>query len=336
MNPSPLPEDDLRFVAERVPWDELRGGRVLVAGGTGFFGHWIVESLLHAIDLYGLDTEVVVLARSPGRLARHPKLFFIQGDVRNFGFPRAEISHVVHLAADTTLAPTPANADQSIDTVVNGTRRLLRLARERGVRKFLLASSGAVYGPQPERIERIGEAFAGAPSLDHAIAPYAEAKRVAEILVGRTTGLDATIARGFAFVGPGLPLDAHFAAGNFLRDALARRPIEIRGDATAVRSYLYAADLAVWLWTILLRGTGVYNVGSEREVAIHDLATLVAQETGTRVVFAPCPSARPTSRRYVPDTLRARESLGLEETFCLRDAVRRTVRYHKAQETIHA
>ena len=336
MSSRPLPEEDLRFVAERVRWDDLRGGRVLIAGGTGFFGHWLVESLLHAIDRFGLDTEVVVLARSPGRLSRHPKLFFLQGDVRDFDFPRGEITHIVHLATDASLAPTPENADRTVDTVVNGTRRLLRFARERGSRKFLFASSGAVYGPQPETLERIPEGYTGAFDLDHAISPYSEAKRIGEILVSRASGLDATIARGFAFIGPGLPLDAHFAVGNFLRDGLDGSPISIRGDATTVRSYLYAADLAVWLWTILLRGKGIYNVGSERDVAIHELATLIAQETNVRVHLASTPTAPPTSHRYVPDTHRARHDLGLEETVSLRDAIGRTVRYHKAQESIHA
>jgi dTDP-glucose 4,6-dehydratase len=145
-------------------------------------------------------------------------------------------------------------------------------------------------------------------------------------------GLEVSIARCFAFIGPHLPLDRHFAIGNFLRDALRGQPIAVQGDGRPYRSYMYAADLAVWLWTILVRGANcrAYNVGSEQAISIRDLAHEVAASVGGTVrmpELKPSNSTYPQSR-YVPNTRRAADELGLTIETDLRAAVARTFAWH--------
>jgi dTDP-glucose 4,6-dehydratase len=232
----------------------------------------------------------------------------------------------------------PPDRDRPVSTFDAGiaaTRRALEFARAHGAARFLFTSSGAVYGKQPPEIAHIPEEYPGAPSPSDTGSAYGQGKRVSEFLCSsyaKVYGFHALIARLFAFVGPYLPLDANYAVGDFIRDALAGGPVRIEGDGTPYRSYLYAADLAIWLWTILFRGAAgrPYNVGSERAVTIAELARAVTVEIHPQarieVAGVPRPGAPP--QRYVPSTARARANLGLEEWIDLPEAIRRTAAWH--------
>jgi nucleoside-diphosphate-sugar epimerase len=337
----PLPAGDLDHILEHTEglWEDLRGGRLFVTGGTAFFGRWMLESFIKANDELGLGAEAIVLTRDPDRFAEsaphiigHPAVTVHPGDVRSFDFPEPDCSHVLHMATEAGPG-TPQSA--MFQTAIAGTERVLAFAALRGARKLLLTSSGAVYGRQPPGMERLSEEYIGAPSPEDANAGYSFGKRAAEDLCSAAAAqsdLEVKIARCFAFLGPTLPLDSNYAIGNFIRDALDRDRIEVLGDGTACRSYLYAADLAVWLWTILVDGESgrPYNVGSEAELSISDLARLVATVVRpgipVRVAQEAAPGVPPT--RYVPSTARSAAELGLRERVLLEDAVRRTADWY--------
>ncbi|HWB00643.1 MAG TPA: NAD-dependent epimerase/dehydratase family protein [Pirellulales bacterium] len=344
---SKLPQADLEHILERTRdlWEGLRGERLFLTGGTGFFGCWLLESLLWANDRLKLGSQVVVLTRDAERFARkaphiaaHAAVRLHLGDVRVFACPPGRFSHIVHAATDASAKLNEQSPGIMFDTIVAGTRRVLDFAATCGVRKLLLASSGAIYGKQPPDISRLPEDFSGAPDPLALHSAYGEGKRVAEMLCaqyGRQFGFDALIARCFAFVGPHLPLDEHFAVGNFMRDAMAGRPISIHGDGTPLRSYMYAADLAIWLWTILFKAPSgrAYNVGSDHAVSIldtaHAVAEAVANPVAVRVAKTPDPAQKPA--RYVPSIDRARGELGLELTIPFAVALRRTIAWHHQQ-----
>jgi dTDP-glucose 4,6-dehydratase len=338
---NPLTEDLEQILARTLPlWDELRGKRLFITGGTGFFGCWLLESFTWACDRLDLDAQVVVLTRRPEafaqkapHLAAHPSVQLLRGDVANFEFPEGRFAHVIHAATETATSGE-ANPLDVLDAIVAGTRRTLDFAVHAGADKFLLTSSGAVYGPQPPEIMHLPEEYVGAPATTDPRSAYGEGKRVAELLCAiyaRQTGLQTKIARCFAFVGPYLPLDAQFAIGNFIRDALADGPIEVRGDGTAYRSYLNAADLAVWLWTILFRGESCrpYNVGSEQALTIAEAARQVAgsQHPAREVRIHGVPNPARPVQRYVPSTVRARTELGLTAVYGLADSIARTLAF---------
>jgi dTDP-glucose 4,6-dehydratase len=203
------------------------------------------------------------------------------------------------------------------------------------VKKLLFTSSGAVYGPQPEGMSHIPETYNGAPNPMNPASAYGEGKRIGELLCSLAHadhGIETKIARCFAFVGPHLPLDAHFAIGNFINDVLHNRPIHIKGDGSTRRSYLYASDLAVWLWTILFLGapSGVYNVGSQDSLTIAEVAEAVSKkcDQGVEVKILDNSIHRNRTVCYTPNCQHAEISLGVRQSVGLGDAIAKTLKWH--------
>jgi dTDP-glucose 4,6-dehydratase len=238
--------------------------------------------------------------------------------------------YVIHAATDASADLNENDPRRMFDTIVTGTRRALDFAMAAKAGRVLFLSSGAVYGVQPWEIENVPEDYLGGPDVTQYRNAYAEGKRAAEMLCGiyaKQFGLDIVSARIFALLGPLLSLDIHFAAGNFIRDAIAGRKVVVRSTGAAVRSYLYAADLTVWLWVIFLRAkpNSVYNVGSEEGISIARLAERVATllgDGGFEVLGEPDGAWNPG--RYVPSTAKIRNELGLEPSVGLDEAIRRT------------
>jgi nucleoside-diphosphate-sugar epimerase len=221
-----------------------------------------------------------------------------------------------------------------IDTIVAGSDRVAALARESGAR-LLLVSSGSVYDRQTTSSARLGEDHAAVEEGPALAQRFGVAKRRAERMA-TDSSLNVSIARVFTVVGPRLPLRGQFAIGQFLGDALERRDVRVTGDGAPVRTYLYAADLASWCLAILLEGRAgrSYNVGAEREHSMMDVADRVARLPSPRVQVtrALSPSVARVDR-YVPDTSRARDELGLDAWTGFDEALSRTWTWLRADRS---
>jgi nucleoside-diphosphate-sugar epimerase len=315
----------------------LRGARILVTGGSGFFGQWLTEALVALDEEYALGLTLSIVGRNGARLAERTKhlqarwarLTLLAEDVRAFRPPEMP-THVIHAATPASAALNEADPTEMISVIIDGTRNLLSATID--AERFLYVSSGAVYGTQQD--SHVAEDFQGGPVITSPRSAYGEGKRLAEVLCAIAAERNhraVTIARPFAFVGPWLPLDAHFAIGNFLRDGLRGGPIVVAGDGTAVRSYLYAADLTVWLLATLVDGHAgrAYNIGSERPISIGQLAATIGALNSSAVEIRGVPVAGHPAHRYVPSVARARNELGLAESLSLEDALLRTLRWHR-------
>ena len=334
---------DLQYVFDGVGqnWQKFKGSCILITGGTGIIGKWLIATLLHADKQLNLGVSVTLLTREPHvfRLA-FPNLAFdrrvtlLPGNVNNFMFPRnVEYEYIIHAATDVVSA---RSAEDVLTTCVNGTHQVIECAKKCGTSRLLFLSSGAVYGKTPADLGAIPESFIGTLNWLSVDSAYAQGKRVAELIcsIENAKGnIAIPVARCFAMVGPFLPLNKHFAIGNFISSAINKKSIVIYGDGKPVRSYLYLADVALCLWLLLIKGRGgvAYNVGSDEPHSIEALAQLVSRKLGSDIDIQIKNNSVLSSNAdvYYPDTNLIRHELDLPEHINLEDAIFRTADWYR-------
>ncbi len=336
-----LPESDLGYVFQNTSdiWEEIRCQRIFITGGTGFIGRWLLESLFYADGLRHLENKVTVLTRYPAHfqkkyphIANHPGIHLLEGDVRSFKFPAGEYQTIIHGAAEVSTQLDRRDPIQVLDTIVEGTRHTLEFAKACKCKRLMFISSGAVYGKQPKDVAQIPEDFNGSPDPREPDSAYGEGKRLGELLCqiySQRDGFEIKIARCFSAVGPGIPLDRGYAVADILSGAIASGKIILKGDGSSVRSYLYAADLTIWLWKILVRGMSAkpYNVGSDQAISILELAELVANciSPQPEIIVGNNSNGKSAVDRYVPSVQQTMYSLNINKFLPLEEALNRTI-----------
>lgn len=313
----PLPTGDLEQVFEQVGelWEKFRDKRLFLTGGSGFFGSWLLETLLFAEGRKHLGVKMWVLTRSLDRfgtklphLARHPAVRLVEGKAEEFEFPKERMEFVIH-----SMVPDPGLPLEEMEKwFERGTQRLLELAVRDRSEGFLLCSTGAVYQPQGRPLSEEDPLV----PLDGPLT-YGRIRRQVEeqcMEVCQRHGVPLKIARGFSFAGPRLPENAGFAMADFLQDASAGRKIRIKGMGEVTRSYMFAADMALWLWKALLSPTlmDIFNIGSAEEIQIKDLAEKISKLAQTRaVMLAEDGGGASRNAHYIPCLEKALARLGV-------------------------
>lgn len=340
-------DEDLSDIWNRVEGglEKLRGKTMFLTGSTGPFGIWIL-SFLHFMrsrgiklgDIYVLSRDPMSFVRNYPQIANGLKLNWIKGDIRNFEYPKGRIDLCIHGAttsAKETFLGTP-NLDKFL-TVALGTQRILDFVTHSEIGSFLYLSSGAVFGGdlEPSGLN-LDELYV--PRVDHLNQNHTlgHAKRSAETLCllarENNPGRAMNIARLFTFVGPYIPLDVHYAVGNFLGSAKTKSPIKIRSDGSAIRSFMYMSDAITWILKSLIINTNSdfpLHIGSEKGISIKELAKLIDSLTGCGIEYEieSKTSISPAPSLYVPSTVKTRSLLGVDEWTNLSTSVKRTLNW---------
>lgn len=334
--------EDFRFVYSqtKTSWDKLHHKTILITGATGFFGKCMLQNFICANNEHSLNINIIALSRNPEKFIvqnpefKHDCISWIKGDVKNFEFPEQNIDFIIHAATDVNTHLITNEPLSIYESIVDGTKHILELAKQKNTNSVLYISSGAVYGKQPHHLTHISEDYVGATNVYDKDASYGEGKRVAEMLCNiynKQHQVDVKIARCYSFVGPYLPLDGHFAIGNFINDILHNRQIKIQGDGTPQRAYLYTADLMIWLLKILTEGKPCYpyNVGSDEAINLETLANIISQYSRSNlgVEIAQAKTSAPPAM-YVPSIERAKNELGLKVFTNIKDAIDKTFKFN--------
>ena len=325
-------EEDLLFISGKLLplHNHLKNKSLLITGATGFFGKWLLLTINYLNEHYELNINTCALSRDPQKFINSYPQFsqinFIKGDVREFKLDQ-KIDYVIHAATDADLASHIKNPGESEDIIVNGMKNLLKQSQIANASRILNISSGAVYG---KHTTPMGEETSFNESEQEN--SYTLGKRECEIL-GNSFCDEHNVkiihARCFAFAGAFLPLDASFAIGNFIDDKLHDREIKLTGDGSPLRSYLYAADLVIWLFNLLLRGKHkeAYNVGSDQIISIKDLAQNVANIFSNEDFIVS--KNYESKNQYIPDIKKIKNDLGMDISYDLKTTIERTIRWYR-------
>jgi nucleoside-diphosphate-sugar epimerase len=303
--------------------------KILIVGSRGFVGSslcdWFVSSTND--ELHGTTS------RMKSDQDEESSYFLENWDVRNVCTLNPDFDVIVNCAVPASAELNVSHPEIMLDVNIRGMQNIIEFAsRHKNPPRVVLTSSGAVYGELPNDLEYFSEDCLLACSTTNPYSAYAEGKRVAELLLtianaqGLCTGI---IARLFAFSGTRLPRNRHFAIGNFVRDAVNDRKIDVFSDGLSLRTYLDQNDMSSWLGKISLNGSAgsIYHVGSERVISIGQLAELVARRASQildkEVMVKIHGKQRVTDgvSRYVPRTSATRLELNLHETVTLEESI---------------
>lgn len=309
----------------------LSGSSLLLTGGSGFIGRYLVESIIRFNEISGAAPCILTLT------SRHPELLTTRyrrqvntheivvvawSDGGAHSLEGRRWDYVIHGAATTDPAEIARDPELTSRESVGMTASVVDVAKASDAGRIVLISSGAVYGEMPADMEQIPETFQIGPDIPARNASYGEVKRASEVLV-RQSGLAYRIARVFSVVGPYQDLGASFAVPDLIRQADRRGFLQLTGTGRARRSYCYATDLTVFIFDLLLADMrhDVYNVGSRHGTAsVAEVAGVIAEIFGGLEVRRG-PAAEP-ERDYIPDLERMYEVYA--PRVALREALTRT------------
>lgn len=320
--------------------------RWLITGGCGFIGLSLINHLLWnnpALNIRILDNLSVgtkedlleVISAIEQELSVKPTgVELMEGDIRDAGTcinGTAGIDVIVHLAANTGVAPSVENPRYDMETNVTGTFNMIEAARLNNVGKFIFASSGATIGEVEPPIHE--------EQVQKPISPYGASKLAGEAYCSayfRTFGI-RTISLRFGNVYGPLSKHKSSVVAKFLKNAFSGKPLEIYGDGSQTRDFIYIDDLiqAITLSVQSEAGGEVFQIATYKETTVNEIAdkikTLMKNEADREVTIAYSGKRLGDVKRNYSDISKAKRILGFSPEFDLDHGLKKTLNYFSSK-----
>ena len=310
--------------------------RTLVAGGAGFLGSNLCDTLLSAgHEVICMDNLITGSMDNISHI-QSDRFHFVNQDISQPFTVAGKLDNVMNLASPASPVDYYAHPVETLKVGSFGTYNLLELAREKGA-VFFMASTSEVYGDPLEHPQQ--ETYWGNVNPIGPRSVYDEPKRFSEAMTmayHRTNGVDTRIVRIFNTYGPRMALNDGRAIPNFMYQALQGEDITVYGDGSQTRSFCYVSDLIDGFVRLLKSGhTNPVNIGNPFEMTLLEMAEKILQVTGSRskIVFKPLPEDDPKVRQ--PDIRLARKLLDWEPKVKLEEGLRDTLDYFRKRIDAH-
>lgn len=271
---------------------DLKNSKILVTGGSGFFGSWILKFVLYLNDNFSFNIKLYLLARRITKniseiVSQREDIIFLQQDIRNIKEVPLNINYVVHAACSPDNREHISNPVEVMDIISSGGKQLFEHCLNMpNLKRIINLSSGQIYG----KVEKnyISENDIGAIEPNSIKSIYPEAKRFSETLSKAYESLyklPIVQVRPFSFIGPFMSLEKPWAINNFLHDAIKFKKIKIIGNGKPIRSYMYPTDMVEWLFNILVNAQNGcnYNLGSDEGVSLEELALTIKDKIDSSI-----------------------------------------------------
>ena len=326
-----LEKEDIALVAE-LPynWELLNNKVIMISGGTGFIGSFIIDVIRYRNKRYSSNIKVISLSRRGG--ISDTTVENIQVDITCPIEYSSNIDYILHLASNTHPKQYAEDPVGTITTNVLGCNHLLMLAKEKKISRFLLTSSVEIYGKGTEI--PMDEEYCGYINCNNARSGYNEAKRTCEALCQsymQQYGVESVIVRLARIFGADKKKDTK-AMSQFMEKAVAGEDIVLKSKGNQRYSYCYVADAVSGIFKALLDGTAgqAYNVSDDDEgITLGGYAEFIASLAGKSVVYQIENNASVSKATYALLNCNKIKEIGWKPNFSVCNGLKRSYDVYK-------